>query len=182
MGSMKFKSITAIENDIVDIIDGNQSIKRYIKYLTDNPLGSRGKLANGKLIDQPDITESLIGNDKNIIPSLYREDCLEYETCLIFIYSHKGDLSSKTIGEFFINIDVLVPTAKDIMSDLREKRTFAIANEICNSLDDIKFGNGKGLSSFRLIDFVVERVSKEAEYTIVSLSGVISTSNMRDYR
>lgn len=173
--SMKFRSIQQIKNQIVEAIDSNQEIKRYIKYLTDSPLASRAKLDNGKFIDQPDITESLVG--KNIIPTMYMESCLEDNMCIIFIYPYRGDLSGKTLGDNYINIDVLVPTVKDILEDLGEQRTFAICNAICNTLDDVKLN--KGMTTLNFVNYVVERVSKDSEYTVISLQGIISTSNMR---
>lgn len=175
MGSMKFKSIQSIKNEIVQAIDGNMEIKRYIKYLTDSPLGSRGKLDDGKLIDQPDITESLIG--KNIIPIMYYEDCLESSKVFIFVYPYTGDLSGKALGNQKINIDIIVPTTKEILEDLGIQRSFEIANLICNTLDDVRLN--KGLTNLAFTGYVYERISKEAEYVALAIQTEIGTSNMR---
>ena len=45
-------------------LDNNQNIKRYLCYPTLNPLGDEGLKLNSEIIQQPNITESLL--DKNI--------------------------------------------------------------------------------------------------------------------
>lgn len=175
MGSMKFRSIQQIKNEIVKAIDSSQEIKRYLTYLTDSPLASRGKLDNGQLINQPDITESLVG--KNILPMMYLEDVLEDNRCLLFVYPYTGDLSTKTLGTQRLNIDIVIPSKKEILEDLELLRSFEISNLICDKLDGVKLN--KGATNLIFTSYVYERVSKDAEYIALGINCEISTSNMR---
>ena len=49
-----------LSNYVAYRLDNNQNIKRYLTYYTINPLGSKGLTKDNKIIDQPDIEDSLI--------------------------------------------------------------------------------------------------------------------------
>ena len=49
-----------LSNYVAYRLDNNQNIKRYLTYYTINPLGSKGLTKDNKVIDQPDIEDSLI--------------------------------------------------------------------------------------------------------------------------
>nr|DAH12581.1 MAG TPA: hypothetical protein [Caudoviricetes sp.] len=173
--SMKFKNITAIKNEIVKLIDENQDIRRYMTYLTDSPLSKKAKLNNGKLVDQPDITESLI--EKTIIPYMYFEEVVEKAIPIMFVYMSKGDMSNSTVGDNYLVIEILVPTKANILQGLGEERCANIADTITDILDDKKLS--KGLTSIEFVSWEQYRVSKDAEYVGLALAGKIKTSNMR---
>ena len=84
----KLRKVNFLNNYIVNKIDENQEIKRYVLYGTNNPLGKYGKDLNEKVIAQPDITKSLL-NENALFNNPFNEEILDKEkVCYIFVYPY----------------------------------------------------------------------------------------------
>ena len=57
--SNKIRKIGLMVAYITQKIDNNQEIKRFMRYMTVNPLSSRGKDQNGNVVNQVDLNKSL---------------------------------------------------------------------------------------------------------------------------
>ena len=147
-------------------LDNNQNIKRYLYYQTLNPLGDEGLKLNSEIIQQPNITESLL--DKNIFDSMFNESMEELHESQIYIHTYKGR-SDGEWGEIYIAINILIPLTYEKLANFGDKRSFAIATEIADMFQDIcvakdnadkylieKLGNLK----FKIIQFDNGRLSK----------------------
>lgn len=175
--SMKMKNLTKIKNFMVDVIDQDQEIKRYCKYLTNTPLMKKGMDLNGQLISQPDITESLVDKDKgNLVAYRFTEDIIENKRVMIFVYKVKGDLS-KTIGENYFEIDIFVPYIYDILEEMGQERNIEIATKICDLLDGKSINNQLGV--IEILEYEDNRLNRTSDYNICSLMLRINKTNMR---
>ena len=115
-------------------LDNNQNIKRYLRYPTLNPLGDEGLKLNSEIIQQPNITESLL--DKNIFDSMFNESMEELHESQIYIHTYKGR-SDGEWGEIYIAINILIPLTYEKLANFGDKRSFAIATEIEDMFQDI---------------------------------------------
>ncbi len=176
--SMKMKQLTKIKNFIANIINEDQQIKRYCSYLTNTPLMDKGMTLDGKIISQPDITESLINEDKgNIIPYRFTEDIIKDKRVIIFVYKLKGDLR-KTIGENYFAVDIFVPYVYDILEELGQERNVEIASRICDLIDGKSID--KTLGEIEILEYEDNRLNRTSDYNICSLLLKIEKSNIRN--
>ena len=165
-------------------LDNNQNIKRYLCYPTLNPLGDEGLKLNSEIIQQPNITESLL--DKNIFDSMFNESMEELHESQIYIHTYKGR-SDGEWGEIYIAINILIPLTYEKLANFGEKRSFAIATEIEDMFQDIcvakdnsekhlieKLGNLK----FKIMQFDNGRLTKTNNVvlnTVILKTGVSTT-------
>lgn len=127
----KLLDLDLVENEIVKMIDNNQNVKRYCKYLSAMPLAKRA-IVNGVVINQPDITESLI--NKNIIPFLYDEKLLDVSKVLVFIATMSGDLKMlSSINS--ISCNIILPYDYESLENYGHKRSKKLAYEIIDTID-----------------------------------------------
>ena len=173
-----------LSNYVAYRLDNNQNIKRYLRYPTLNPLGDEGLKLNSEIIQQPNITESLL--NKNIFDSMFNESMEELHESQIYIHTYKGR-SDGEWGEIYIAINVLVPLTYEKLANFGEKRSFAIATEIEDMFQDIcvakdnaekylieKLGNLK----FKIRKFDNGRLSKTDNVvvnTVILKNGVSTT-------
>lgn len=123
--SMKFNHIEKHLMDILNLICMNQKIKRYLKYLSEDPLTVRSA--------QPDIQDDLI--NENILITPFHEKALKDDKALMFINPNEGNLEYDDIGEEMYTIDIVLPVAHWRLHDTGELRVFRIAAEIAKLID-----------------------------------------------
>lgn len=176
--SMKLKNLTKIKNEIASIIDSNQNIKRYCKYMTNTPLLSMGMALDGSMKKQVDISDTLI--DKNIIPYRFMEDILTESNVIIFVYFDEAELSNKSpLGYYKFSIDVFVPKKYDSLKELGQERNIEIITTIADLLDNEKLPDNLGLGSVDIVYGRQTRLTNKSDYTIFSLDLNIKGSNFR---
>ena len=159
-------------------------IKRYLYYPTLNPLGDEGLKLNSEIIQQPNITESLL--DKRIFDCMFNENMEYLHESQIYIHTYKGR-SDGEWGEIYIAINILIPLTYEKLANFGEKRSFAIATEIEDMFQDIcvakdnsekhlieKLGNLK----FKIMQFDNGRLTKTNNVvlnTVILKTGVSTT-------
>lgn len=121
---MKFNHIEKHLTDILDLICNNQKIKRYLTYLSDDPLAITA--------GQPDIEDDLV--NENILIAPFREKALTENKALLFIHPDEGNFEYDEIGEETYTIDLALPLAHWLLSS-KELRAFRIAAEIAKLID-----------------------------------------------
>lgn len=164
----KLKPLMDLKNYIVKKIDNNQSIKRYCKYLTYEPLELTSINYSGVAVNQPDIKESLIEDIKdlnksaNIIPyTLNNTDSILEKKVLIFIHNYKNDLRGK-MGEITFMVDIACPKLFNKLP-FGEERIYKIAEQIIEELDD-KYVEEPYIDSIGAYKFRVDGIGKEWIY------------------
>lgn len=132
MESQKFKHIEDNLTNILLTMINNQNLKRYIKYLNDNPLE--------KSLSQPDITDNLIGT--NILLTPLNTEVVTVENVYIFINPFSGDLTRYPVSDDIYSIDIMIPNDKWLISG--KIRPIRIAHEISKNIDGLNIaGIGK---------------------------------------
>lgn len=172
---MKLKHLNKIKTLIIKALDEDQEIKRYCTYYTTTPTLSMGEDYNGNMINQPDVTKSLLRD--NIFPYMFYEDLLKENRIFIFCYPKTGRLKNIADKNTFY-IDVVAPVELNFLKDLGDERILCVADRITDVLDGDKIG--KSIKEVEFTQYNVWRVYKGNNYMGITLQLEIVTSNMGD--
>ena len=181
--SNKIRKIGLMVAYITQKIDNNQEIKRFMRYMTVNPLSSRGKDQNGNVVNQVDLNKSLAINSDEGIKCLYtmgfKEDMIDEARPLIFIHSYNGKFGD-TIGNINIAVDIIVPSHYNELKYMEEKRSTEIACKIADELDGITIDEDEwvdklGNLNIKLATYSEHRLSKSGNAILFSMDFKITT-------
>lgn len=172
--SMKFDKVEEHLLDMLSLIDDNQNIKRYIRYLSNTPLESTVEV-NGQTIQQPDIDDSLIYN--NILITPYSEKTLSESKVLLFFNALNGNLESETVGEEIYSLDIIVPITYWILQGQGKIRVFRIGSEIAKLIDSKKI---TGIGEVKILNFKCYKVNDT--YAGMTMFIRVNTSTMKGLR
>jgi len=173
--SMKFRNITKIKNGIINLISHDNKIKRYVLYLTREPLNLSAYDTSSILQDQPDVEIDLVFGDPHIYGSSFNDVVLSASQVTIFVHRYMGDLTGKALGINTLIVDIVTPLEFNILNET-EDRNSAIACSICDLVDDTSIGVGKA----SVVKYTESRYSlTDNNYEILSLFIEVSTSNLR---
>lgn len=177
-----------LSNYVAYRLDNNQHIKRYLSYCTINPLGEKGLTKDNKIINQPDIEESLINSQ--IFDGMFNEYMEELHQSQIYIHTYRGRVYNEW-GDIYVAVNILVPMVFEKLANFGEKRSFAIGKEIEDMFQNIsidkdtaedymvdKLGNLK----FEVESFDNSRLSKTNNIVLLSviLKTGVSTRRLGD--
>lgn len=180
----KLRKVNFLTNYIVNKIDENQEIKRFVLYGTNNPLGNKSCDLNKNLITQPDITKSLL--DENVLfNNPFNEDILDKEkVCYIFVYPYSANYKKNDIGDLEFVVNILSPSEYNNLTR-GDKRIFEISYRIEDLLDQyvIKSDEGNlevGNVMFELTASSYTRLSKVTSIENLALKFKVRISTMRN--
>ena len=187
--SNKIRKKSGIEAYITQKIDGIQEVKRLSRYLTKTPLSSKGKDLLNKVIEQPDLIETLTKDSSEGIKCLYTmsfKDGLINEKVqpLIFVHSYASKFGYSAVGDIQVMVDILVPSDYDELKYIEEKRMTEIACYIADELDDTfiddeywveKLGNLK----IHLDSYDEYRLAKTNNINVFSMKFIVQVPTMR---
>ena len=177
-----------LSNYVAYRLDNNQNIKRYLSYYTINPLGEKGLTKDNKIINQPDIEESLI--DTQIFDGMFNEYMEELHQAQIYIHTYRGRAYNEW-GDIYIAINVLIPMVFEKLANFGEKRSFAIGKEIEDMFQSISIDKDTaedymvdklGNLRFEVESFDNARLSKTNNIVLLSiiLKTGVSTRRLSD--
>lgn len=155
--SQKLRRIVPIKRYIIDKIDENQNIKRLCRYMTTTPLLNKGKTYDGKMIEQPDLVESLKSDaaesgiatiSRQVIYAYpFTEDVIEKDRVTIYVYSPRTSINTSAVGnrrnyddytgKHLFHIQIVYPIEYEEIEPYAEERSMSIACEIADMLDDL---------------------------------------------
>ena len=180
----KLRKVNFLTNFIVNKIDENQEIKRFVLYGTNNPLGNKSCDLNKNLITQTDITKSLL--DENVLfNNPFNEDILDEEkVCYIFVYPYSANYKKNDIGDLEFVVNILSPSEYNNLTR-GDKRIFEISYRIEDLLDQyvIKSDEGNlevGNVMFELTASSYTRLSKVTSIENLALKFKVRISTMRN--
>lgn len=180
----KLRKVNFLTNFIVNKIDENQEIKRFVLYGTNNPLGNKSCDLNKNLITQPDITKSLL--DENVLfNNPFNESILDEEkVCYIFVYPYSANYKKNDIGDLEFVVNILSPSEYNNLTR-GDKRIFEISYRIEDLLDQyvIKSDEGNleiGNVMFELTASSYTRLSKVTSIENLALKFKVRISTMRN--
>lgn len=180
--SNKMKTISALTDYFVNRIDQSQDLKRFLHYNNLAPLSSSSKDLSGATIQQPDITISL--EEINIYNNMFLESMIGDARNYIFVYSPMGKFRS-TVGDVYINVDILIPSKYNKLKYGDEKRITQISNTILDIFDEYTIENSEsvyekvGNPTIKFNTFKQGRLTKTNDYIVMSLEFSINAISMR---
>lgn len=185
--SNKIRKIGGIEAYMTQKIDSNKEIRRFMRYMTVNPLSSRGVDQNGKVINQNELKYSLTVNsdegDKCLYTMGFKEDMINEMIPMIFVHSYSGKFGD-VVGGINVAVDIVVPTHYNELKYIEEKRAVEIACKIADELDDITIKEDSwveklGNLNIKLTNYNEHRLSKTTNAILFSLDFKITVPTMR---
>jgi len=171
---MKFRNITKIKNQMASLISEDANIKRYVYYLTREPLSLTARNKSGAIVKQPDVEVDLLFEDPHIYTSGFDEGILNELQVKIFVHRYMGDLTGTALGKNTFLIDIATPSEYDLLNEF-EDRNSSIACLICDLIDDKPIGVGKA----SVVKYTEGRLKTSTGYNILSLFIEVATSNLR---
>lgn len=173
---------------LMDLINNNQKIKRYLEYNTPSPLAKKSINYNGEVVSQPDVDRDLTTRDggQKIYRGRFDPDTVIEEKSGIFVHIKNGNYRG-VMGNLDVYINILVPFEFQELSSKGETRSANIASEIANMLDDTtldeKFNedyvNDLGNLTFKLTDFADDRLSNKSNMELFMLRYSVNITAMR---
>lgn len=200
--STLFTKIDKVIDLLTKEIDNDQVIKRYLTYLTREPLKERSTSYDDKTkYYQRDITTSLLDNQKIdisknkdgskfietppiLFPYPYQQEKISKDYPTVFVYNYTYECEG-TIGENIFKIDILIPSLYLELKPYGENRSHKIMERIAYLFDgcetDKESSNKLGANlKFELIDLAKEsKLVKSVDSTLIELQLVTRIPNAR---
>jgi hypothetical protein len=167
--SNKLRRVPFIENYLCEIIDC-QEIRRLVRYMTLDPLADFALDYNNKLVQQPDLQDSLMevalhdivsnGTDGIALDNhMFTNEVMDSSRVLIFVYCSDivfsegaSKFGSSSMGYQLFTIDIVYPLSMDKLCD-GLKRSWAIATIICDKLDQMSIVDPEYVSKVGNVKF-----------------------------
>lgn len=121
---------------IADRLDNDQRIKRYLCYNNLSPLAKRSKTYDGKVVDQPDITYSLIDSD-NIENGMFDEEMTQLVKNQLYVHVYRGDRNDDVNATVYIAINILVDKKFERLTNKFDLRSYKIGDIIEELFNDV---------------------------------------------
>ena len=187
--SQKIRKITVLKKFILDTLDSDQEIKRYLRYLTTTPIAKRGIGYDGATIIQNDLTTSLKSNSDEGEKALYSGGFDPMmETIVknyVFVQHYRSRIQSNGMDMIYFTIHILIPEKYNELKNYGEERAYQIADRVCQLLDTHIIENDEivdivGNVKFEVFgDIVEERLTKTKDVIILTIPIRIASSTLR---
>lgn len=175
--STKMKRVSLIRNEIVNTLNNNQNVKRYLTYFSNQPLELEGRLKDGTIINQPNVEDDLVFEKPVIIPTIFTETLLSEAKVIVFVHPHTGSLKELDIGKQVYLIEIVCPSQYYLLYE-NEDRSLNIACELMNELDQELVG-GNGFERYNFSNFQLSRLSNTSDYSVLSLFVEVNALTMK---
>lgn len=136
--SNKIRKVTYLKRFILEKIDENQKIKRYLRYTNKLPLAKKSQNYDGVLVMQPDLSESLMQNckegEKSLFGGSFNPEMSNLKTPNIYVHSHRIQSYGADSTMSFV-LHILCPQTYNELQSYGRERVYEIADEIVQMLD-----------------------------------------------
>lgn len=187
--SQKVRKITVLKKYMLDAIDNNQDVKRYMRYLTTTPLSKKGVGYDGDVIVQNDLVESMKYSSDEGEKVLFTGGFDPYmETIVknyIFVQHQRSRITDDGTNIMTFMVYILIPEKYNELKNYGEERTYQIADSICQVLDCHTIENDEivdivGNAKIEIYgDIVEQRLTKTKDIILVTLPIRIVSSTLR---
>lgn len=171
--SNKIKKVSLLTSAMVNKIDRDQTIKRLMRYRTQNPLSEQFMDLNKEQVKQPDLVTSLMKDTDEGKQCLFHGGFnltkINEQQNYVFVQSFTGNFDdSNVVGDLSFVINILVPEVyNDLMYD-EDKRSTALGIALCDMFDgyttsseDMELvGKEVGNVTFSVRKFTYERLTE----------------------
>lgn len=148
-----------LKNYIIKKIDENQNIKRLARYMTTTPTLNKGVTYDGRLINQPDLTDSLLTSTENdtqvsvrdsvLSPHAFTEEVLAERRLTIYVHSPRSIFNlnaannrpnygtDELLGKHLFYVEIVYPIEYNALEPFGQERSMRIACEVLDMLDSL---------------------------------------------
>lgn len=200
--SNKLRRVPIIEQYLCEIIDC-QEIRRLVRYMTLDPLADFALDYNNKLVQQPDLQDSLMevalhdivsnGADGIALDNhMFTNEVMDSSRVLIFVYCSDivfsegaSKFGSSSMGYQLFTVDIVYPLSVDRLCD-GLKRSWAIATIITDRVDEMSVTNPEYVQNIGNIKFEFKeqrasnrKLAPNTDLGILSIPFVVSVPSGR---
>jgi hypothetical protein len=200
--SNKLRRVPIIEQYLCEIIDC-QEIRRLVRYMTLDPLADFALDYNNRLVQQPDLQDSLMevalhdivsnGTDGIALDNhMFTNEVMDSSRVLIFVYCSDivfsegaSKFGSSSMGYQLFTVDIVYPLSVDRLCD-GLKRSWAIATIITDRVDEMSVTNPEYVQSIGNIKFEFKeqrasnrKLAPNTDLGILSIPFVVSVPSGR---
>ena len=200
--SNKLRRVPIIEQYLCEIIDC-QEIRRLVRYMTLDPLADFALDYNNKLVQQPDLQDSLMevalhdivsnGTDGIALDNhMFTNEVMDSSRVLIFVYCSDivfsegaSKFGSSSMGYQLFTVDIVYPLSVDRLCD-GLKRSWAIATIITDRVDEMSVTNPEYVQNIGNIKFEFKeqrasnrKLAPNTDLGILSIPFVVSVPSGR---
>lgn len=200
--SNKLRRVPIIEQYLCEIIDC-QEIRRLVRYMTLDPLADFALDYNNKLVQQPDLQDSLMevalhdivsnGTDAVALDNhMFTNEVMDSSRVLIFVYCSDivfsegaSKFGSSSMGYQLFTVDIVYPLSVDRLCD-GLKRSWAIATIITDRVDEMSVTNPEYVQNIGNIKFEFKeqrasnrKLAPNTDLGILSIPFVVSVPSGR---
>lgn len=200
--SNKLRRVPIIEQYLCEIIDC-QEIRRLVRYMTLDPLADFALDYNNKLVQQPDLQDSLMevalhdivsnGTDGIALDNhMFTNEVMDSSRVLIFVYCSDivfsegaSKFGSSSMGYQLFTVDIVYPLSVDKLCD-GLKRSWAIATIITDRVDEMSVTNPEYVQNIGNIKFEFKeqrasnrKLAPNTDLGILSIPFIVSVPSGR---
>lgn len=200
--SNKLRRVPIIEQYLCEIIDC-QEIRRLVRYMTLDPLADFALDYNNKLVQQPDLQDSLMevalhdivsnGTDGIALDNhMFTNEVMDSSRVLIFVYCSDivfsegaSKFGSSSMGYQLFTVDIVYPLSVDKLCN-GLKRSWAIATIITDRVDEMSVTNPEYVQNIGNIKFEFKeqrasnrKLAPNTDLGILSIPFVVSVPSGR---
>ena len=133
-------------------IDNNQEVKRLCRYITTDPIADFALDYDNKVVQQPDLKDSLLStvkrdkvsngcNDRVMYTTIFTDKVMETLHPLIYIYCDQVSFfnergGTKTIGTMLFYVDIIYDINTEELADFQH-RSWLIGQQIMQMFDGV---------------------------------------------
>ena len=150
--SLKISRTSTIIKYICKNIDNNQEVKRLCRYITTDPIADFALDYDNKVVQQPDLKDSLLStvkrdkvsngcNDRVMYTTIFTDKVMETLHPLIYVYCDQVSFynergGTKTIGTMLFYVDIIYDINTEELADFQH-RSWLIGQQIMQMFDGV---------------------------------------------
>ena len=150
--SLKISRTSTIIKYICKNIDNNQEVKRLCRYITTDPIADFALDYDNKVVQQPDLKDSLLStvkrdkvsngcNDRVMYTTIFTDKVMETLHPLIYIYCDQVSFfnergGTRTIGTMLFYVDIIYDINTEELADFQH-RSWLIGQQIMQMFDGV---------------------------------------------
>lgn len=186
--SNKIRKVTVIKRFILDKLNENQNIKRYMRYITKLPLARKSEDFDNNIKLQPDIltslTEDTVSGEQCLFSGSFNPEMDNIKIPYIFVHSPRSSINGTDNIIHFV-IYILCPERYNRLANYGEERIYEIADEIVQLLDEYSIEDTNISKEVGNLKFEIEgsfqefRMSKSNDIIVLAIPLKIKSTALR---
>ena len=186
--SNKIRKVTVLKRIILEKINENQNIKRYMRYITKLPLARKSEDFDHNIKIQPDVLTSLMEDNDDgeqfLFGGSFNPEMDNVKIPYIFVHSSRSKVDGVN-NTIYFTIYILCPERYNRLANYGEERIYEIADEIVQLLDEYSLENNDIAKEIGNLKFVIDgsfeelRMSKSNDIIILAVPVKVCNMTLR---